>query len=392
MERPLRGALGGTVSADPVAKGLKWRRLTTKWLLPAFLFVVMASLGAWIFSGVAPWQQVGEVAYKQQEYREELRAREQREQLVERHIRLGNLFLSRGQLQAAGQEFTSALELDPNKLSAQFGKFKSEVFEPIEQGGYAPEVLKSRMEFALAENPEDAHIHAYLGEVYLTLDPVKSEILFRKAIALDPGVSTAYVGLGRVFDMRNMADSSILYYEKAVSYSEWNQTGLLHLGHQYLRRGENGKALEKFDRLLGLDGRNLPAHYYRVLSLMRANRWDDAAAALGQILVLAEQKEVMSQAKNRGEWTFHHENRMTVLTTAMEKIFYARALAGAASHMLGKQPESREQLHGALSMGLEPGRKNELLALAAYDMGQSCSAEASCIRKVTEFRSRYALR
>ncbi len=377
-------------SVTPAApRQRRWSSLTAKMALLALFLVVLGSLGAWLFSGVAPWHQAGEVAYKQQEYREELRAREQRVQRIERHNRLGNLFLSRGQASAAGQEFKSALELDPKGVEAQLGKFKAEIFEPIERGENAPEVFTSRLEFALAENPEDAHIHAYLGHVYLTLNPAKSETLFRKSLSLDPDVSTAYVGLGTLFDQRQRSDSAIHYYEKAVAVSEWNQPGLLLLGSQYLRMGENQKALEKFDVLLGLDPQYLLAHFYRALALVRDGRWDDASVALKQVLSLAEQDAVMGQTKNAGKWIFNREEGSITMATSAEKAFYARALSGVVAHMQGRTQESRDHL-GSLA-GLETGKKKELLALAGSDLGFSCSGDDSCIRKLAEFRSRNSL-
>jgi len=46
------------------------------------------------------------------------------------------------QLDAAKNEFDEALKLDPLNLSARKGLFKSELFKPIVEGDYDPEIME----------------------------------------------------------------------------------------------------------------------------------------------------------------------------------------------------------------------------------------------------------
>ncbi len=246
-----------------------------------FLFILSiftTIIGIVIFD-ISPFQPLEELAAKQSEYRKIAADDVKKSEIVSNHLKLGNTFLSVLQLDAANIEFDEALKLDPLNLSARKGLLKSEIFRPIVEGDYDPEITEKRLMLILQEDPNDPHALLFLGSIYSSIDTEQAIEYYNEAIDKDPSIAAAYFGIGFIYDEQNKYDEALIMYEKALSLSKWNQLFLDNLGHLYYLRKEYNKSIEKYELLLRLNENYLPAYYtisntYRLAGNMEQARLD----------------------------------------------------------------------------------------------------------------------
>lgn len=136
-------------------------------------------------------------------------------------------------------------------------------------------------EKALNLDPHDGLILNNYATLYLTLatkggkkdDLSKAEELFKKALAADPSLASAYNGLGSVYKLQNQLEAAIACWEKALEIKPDYDFSLYNLGIAYLEKGEKGKALDCFYRYLSLKEKKLsPKEKQEIESLIKQCR------------------------------------------------------------------------------------------------------------------------
>ena len=287
-----------------------FNRLTRNWVIVIFVIGLFTPLIGWLTLEISPLQPFEEIKARQDEYTRKAQNLEYRQRMVKRHIDLGNSFLNVGQLEAAHGEFENALKLAPDNSKAHFGKLKAEVFTPIAEREYDPEIAKLKLDLILTEREDDPQTLAFLGDVYQSISTEKALKYYNDAIKKDPSVAIAYAGIGLIHDKAGQIDDAIAMYEKALAISSWNQGFLNNLGYQYLRRNEYPKAIEKYTLLLQLDGRFLLTYYtlsnaYRLTGNLPKAMWIQE-----RLLDLLDNTTITSLPRNRREWFFHTDTRL----------------------------------------------------------------------------------
>ncbi|MBN2427168.1 MAG: hypothetical protein JXK94_02405 [Deltaproteobacteria bacterium] len=327
--------------------------LSSNWPVFLFFFSIFAVLVGWFVYSVHPLQPLEEIAHKQRQYKAEDESHLFKKRMVNRHLELGNTFLSTNQLEAAKIEFHKALEMDPTKVQAQMGVFKSEVFEPITpQRIYDPEVMKKKLMLILKENPSDPHALSFMGNVYLYVDRKKAEEFFKRATAQDSSLAAGYYGLGLIHDIENRLDEALEMYEKALSLSEWNQHYLNNVAYKYLQKKQYKQAIEKYYLLLSLDQRYLLAYYTIANAYRLSNDFYSAQWYQKRLLALMDDEEITALDRNKGVWFFHVESdNLVQFFDFPKKRCYAYYNIALTSFLLGLEEESRAFLEKARDLG-----------------------------------------
>jgi len=311
-----------------------FQALTKNWAVFLFVVSVVGAIVGWLVFEISPFHALEEIAMKQKEQRRTELQVEYKHRLVQRHIELANSFLSIAQLEAAKIEFENALKLDPNNVEAHLGKLKAEIFLPIANKEYIPEIAERKLTLVLKERPDDAHVLSFLGDIYRSISKEVALAYYQKAIVRDPTVASAYHGIALIHDQDKNNDDAIKMYEKALSLSIWHQSYLNNLGYQYLQRKDYRSAIEKYDLLLKLDHRYLLTYYTLSNAYRLTGNFQLASSYQDLLIELLDDDKITALQRNGGEWFFHTDFRLIHFYDYPMKKCYAYYNAALTAHML----------------------------------------------------------
>jgi tetratricopeptide (TPR) repeat protein len=363
--------------------------ISANWPIFLFILSILGVLTGWVILDISPLQPLEEIAFKQSEYRLSAKQESMKSEMVSSHIKLGNTFLNIMQLEAAQNEFEEALKLDPYNLSAQKGLSKSELFMPIMQNDYDPEIMEKRLNLILEEDPYDPHAYLFLGILYRDIDHEQALIYYEKAIDKDPSIAAAYFGIGTIYDIQNKPDDAITMYEKALSLSKWNQPFLDNLGYHYCQRKEYQKAIQQYELLLRLNPRFLPAYYtisnaYRLTGNLEQARWDQ------KILVnLLDNKNVTALQRNKEIWFYSFNSETVFLYNYPEKKYYAYYNLALTCYLLGNETEAIQYVKKAKDLQIDKDLEFNVKKLINYDIDNLQEEESYFLNRTDEFRRKF---
>lgn len=363
--------------SSKIVRVLKFLRV--KWVLVVAAFsIVMATLG-WIIYDVSPLHPVREIALRQEQ-------ETFRHKLIQRHLSLGNDFLSIGQLDAARYEFNQVKELDPYNIEAWFGLLKAAVFQPIDAKDYDPEIAHRRLSAILDERPDDSHALAFLGEVYRTIDEETALSYYKKALENNPGNATAYFGKGAVYDRQGKTDEAIAMYKKASDISPWNQTFLNNLAYQHYLRGEYYTAESLYLLLLRLDGRFLLSYYMLANTQLMLGDQTTAKKNLLNLEELIRYGSTFDLPRNRGGWLFHLDLMPSItFYSQQEKIAYARYLMGLTEFLNGNIQVCRNHIEEVKKLDLTTEQLYDVLFLVWDNIEELKKSQPGWVSMLTSF-------
>jgi tetratricopeptide (TPR) repeat protein len=120
-------------------------------------------------------------------------------------------------------------------------------------------------ESALSLDDTDPQIYYNKGLFHLSLfmqtkslpDHARALECFKKAIELDPGLASAYNGLGVGYRIVGQVNSAIAVWEKTLELSPDFDLPIYNLGVAYLEKGEKSQALKYFEKYLALKDKSL---------------------------------------------------------------------------------------------------------------------------------------
>jgi tetratricopeptide (TPR) repeat protein len=315
--------------------------ISSNWVVFLFVFSILVVLiGRFVF-GISIFQPLEEIARRQNEYRRKEVQEQYRTRMVRRHIDLGNRFLDVWQLDAARTDFVNALKLDPLNVEAQMGLFKAEVFTPILENDFDPEIAEKRLQMILRENENDRHALLYLGSVYMHIEQGTALEFLQAALSQDSTLAAAYINMGLIFDMQNKPDDALAMYEKAAEFSEWNQMVLNNLGYEYIRKREYEKAIPKLELLLNLDNRCLIGYWNLSNAYRLCGAFDSAYLLQKQLIRLLSDPNVTSLSRNQGIWFFETGPDSGVKFYSLpQKQCYSYYSLALTSFILGREDEA----------------------------------------------------
>ncbi len=323
---------------------------TRYWAQWIVLGSLVSAFVGWIKYDISLLQPLEELAHKQAVYREETRRSELQRQAIQHHLKLAQSFLDVGQLSPAKRELEAVEKLDPGNPEASLGLLKLDVFEPVHDKNYVPDVAERRIRMILERSDEDPHALTFLGDVYALVEEAKAASYYQRAIKKHRGAAAAYEGLGVLLDASQRFDAALPYYEKAVQLSPWNQPYLSNLAYQYLAKGDAERTIQTDRRLLHLNNQYLLAYYSSSIAYRWLDELEMSSVRLDQLLNLLADPDIHGSECNRALWFFHTDSGPVFfgLHEASKRAYYATLGAALTAHLR-----------------IESTRRDELLASAA---------------------------
>jgi len=294
------------------------------------------------------------------------------------------------QLDAARIEFDEALKLDPLNISAKRGLFESEIFRPIIEGDYDPEIMEKRLKLILDENPNNSHAFLYLGQIYSSIDHEQALAYYQKAIEIDPFIPAAYFGIGVIRDRQKEYDEAFQMYEKALSLSNWNQVFIDNMGNQYYIRKQYDQAIKHYELLLRLNGLYLQA-YYPLANAYRINGNLERARSDQELLVqLLNDTNVTSMRRNQDTWFFPlgYEDKVYFYDLT-EKKFYAYYNLALTYYLVGNEKEALQYIKKAQDSHIDKQSEAEIKQLINFEINNLQEEQISFRNGTDEFRRRF---
>jgi tetratricopeptide (TPR) repeat protein len=340
--------------------GAALRFLAAYWVVLVACFSVVGLAVGWVRFGVSPLQAQEERAYRQREYRRSTEQVAFRRRMVDRHLKLGEVFLDSSLLAAAEQEFQQALALDPTNVEAQFGLIKAGIFKPITEDVHQPSVAERRLKFILEERPGDKHALLYLGTLYTTIDTDEARRYLFSALEQDPNLAAAHLNLGFICDLTADPDHAIERYEKALELAEWNQHALNNVSYHYVRQGRFEEAVKKLRLLLSLDGETLIAYWNLSNALRYMNQHEAAYLQLKQLCRLVEDDELLMKPTNVMPWFFETaadgSGDGVLFEVPVQKRMYSLLSLALSCHLTGRAQECKTALRHVAELSCDDPR------------------------------------
>jgi protein O-mannosyl-transferase len=160
---------------------------------------------------------------------------------------LGLVFLQKGQIDEAIEEFPKALEINPN-----YGEAHSNLGLAFFQKGRLDEAITNYQK-ALEMNPKSFVTQCDLGNAFLQKGQLKEAILhYEKALEMKPNYEEAQSNLGLVFLRQGRLDDALVQYEKALEIGPHSFSAHYNLGVVLGQKGQLNEAIREFKEALRL--------------------------------------------------------------------------------------------------------------------------------------------
>jgi tetratricopeptide (TPR) repeat protein len=300
-----------------------------------------------------------------------------RDALIDDHVKLGEELLDVEQLKAARGEFEAALTLDHTNAAASLGVFKARLYEPVAGGDYDPELTELRLQHLAKAHPDDAQVHAYLGDELMGVrkdDPALEQ--YRRAVELDPRMAHGYAGEGFVFDREGQPEQALAFYRRAVALSPDSPRYGNNLAYQLYRLGRYAEALAQYRQLLAIDGRLMLPHYTLAAVERLTGQLQNARRRGRELLDLLADAHARKLDVNAGVWYFDATDlrpggsgvTTVSVTRFADKQLYARLSLGLTSAVLGDAQEMRAEVRRGRALAQDPSDVSALVTLVAHDV------------------------
>jgi len=172
------------------------------------------------------------------------------------HQGLGELYLQKGNLAKAIDEFNQTLKLDPKNEHAHRGL--GMCFQHNKQFNRAIDEFRRVLEI----NPSNKYAHIGLANCYKSLRQFDQAIAeFNEAVKINPESEHIHQTLGFCYKDSKQFDKAIDEFRQVLKINPKNEHGYLGFGFCYFEQREIEKAIEKFDQALKVNPKNEHAHH-----------------------------------------------------------------------------------------------------------------------------------
>jgi tetratricopeptide (TPR) repeat protein len=359
------------------------------------------------------------------------------EQMVDRHLRLGNRLLNIGQPSVAKGEFEQALKLDPTNTDAELGMSKCDLFISILEQDYNLEIMEQRIQTLMdevsqeqhrrntpwytpltnmisnsaetsyrhfrvplpersmkrtSEQPKgDTHSHTLLGHIFRQSNPQKALSHYDKAIDSDAGNATAFYSKGAIYEGQGKLDRALRMYNKAHSIAKWNPLYQQAVAYVLYEQRYYKRARAKFENLVHWDPQYLWAYSDLALVYQLLGYVKIADYYQGQLVALLEDENVITLEKNRGTLAFNTRIGPMYLSQSEEKRYYVYYNAAWTSHLLGNKSDRHDFVEAAEDHRLDTEREWEIKQIIDENIALFLSEneDPSFASKAQTFRSKF---
>jgi Flp pilus assembly protein TadD len=214
-------------------------------------------------------------AKQEREFEEtKLRERQKRPETMEERLARGDKNLAEGHVPAALWDYATAHEINPKSAA------------PRERLGYVhlrqnPERAQPLFESALEIEPNSVSAHVGLGLAMLAGDNKEEGLShLQRAVEIDPKSARAQAALGVSLDQLGRGEEALVHLEAARALRPHDARILNNLGVAYLRGGQPGRAEPLFRAALREDTRDAALRANNLgMAMAMQGRFDDALAS-----------------------------------------------------------------------------------------------------------------
>ncbi len=238
---------------------------------------------------------------------------------AEEYERLGNAYLTQGNLDLAFLQYDKALRMDPSRIHIRYklGRLFLEREMVEEAQNEFKEILKT--------NPGDASAHQGMGRVYFKqANFAEAEKSFQKAINLKNNLWQVHDFLGIIYDRRDKFDLAISHYRSAIALNPKSSVLYNNLGISLFLKTDYEEAVSAFTEALFLENSSKKIHNNLALALSKLERYQEAFEAF------RKGGDEASAHYNLGQ-IYIKEGKFEEAITAFEKAIEAKPISYLAA-------------------------------------------------------------
>jgi Flp pilus assembly protein TadD len=193
---------------------------------------------------------------------------------ADRYERLGDQYLSQGDLDLAFIQYSKSLRLDPRQPRIHYKRGRLFLKKELYEEG------KKEFQSALDVDPRYAAAHEGVGRAcYYLGEEGEAERHFRQALSLDQRLWQARNFLGIIYDRRKEFHRAISEYEIAISLKDDVPMLFNNLGMSLFLKGDHERAARAFADALKLKNADKKIHNNLALALCKTGRSREALEA-----------------------------------------------------------------------------------------------------------------
>ena len=191
------------------------------------------------------------------------------------------------------EAFKQAIMIDPNYALAYCGM--ADAYFRLSNVHFSPrEVLPKAKEAALRaveidKNLAEAHSSLALIQVYYDHDWIQAEREFKKALELDPDLTSAHQRYGSYLTFMGRFEEAIRHYETALELDPFSLQVNMNLATAYYLRGEYDRAVNHLAKTMELEPNYMPTHFVLGCVYIQQDRLAEAIAEFQRIYKLDEE-------------------------------------------------------------------------------------------------------
>ena len=219
------------------------------------------------------------------------------------HLKSGDDYLARGNIDAAIAEFSRASELDPtlevqSRINKAYGKKLDLLIEAndyssaIEQG---LKLLASSPTDSVREKAADAYIARAWFYKSKRLNPYTLKDL-TSAVEMAPGYYRAYYERGRFYNNQWQHSIALIDLNKAIELNPGYAASYNERAFSYYMNQKYEKALNEANKAIDLDGSDARFYYTRSLIMTAMQKYDEAVVDLEKTIKLTTEQSLAEKA------------------------------------------------------------------------------------------------
>ena len=267
------------------------------------------------------------------------------------YLLLGTASMMQKNSAQALKEFEGSLNLDPDRLET----LSSIALTMVQQGNR--KAAMERVEKHLGRTQMPAGVYQLLGQLSLEAKEFDNGIQhLRRAIEIQPDLSSAYFLIGQAYLAQNKVDQSIEEYQKVVKNNPRDPRALTILGSMYDHKEEYARANDLYEQALKSNGNFAPAANNLAWNYAEHGGNLDLALPLAQ--KARERNPDSPQILDTLGWIYYkkglYDNAVALLKESSEKLENREPTVlyhlGMAYHRTGRKVEARDALNKALAL------------------------------------------
>jgi predicted Zn-dependent protease len=209
------------------------------------------------------------------------------------HRLLGSSYYELGNPQKASNEFQDALRLDPKNEQVYFN------LGMLYLKFHTPELASLVFEHGLKELPDSPLLWMGMGLTEHLADQTgKAAAALKKAVALDPAFTDAYIVLGDVLESDNKLEEALPVFQTAIQKQPGLYIGYFYYGKiiEKMNDGRQEQAIEALRKAVQLRPEFAEGHYELARALEHAGR---SAEAIAEYKASVERDPALAESQYR---------------------------------------------------------------------------------------------